>query len=67
MNEYTERLKNITKQLRVCHAHFSAAGLLGEASSYPVVKLIVEKLKSPVIIMGEMLDLINKIIDEGEK
>ena len=57
-------LKTITKELRTIHAHIAAAGLLGEASSYPVVKMIVSKLKEPCKEMAGILDEMDALESE---
>ena len=57
-------LKTTVKELRTIHAHIAAAGLLGEASSQPVVKLIVSKLRKPCKDMARVLDEIDAISRE---
>jgi len=59
-------IKTIAKELRAIHAHICAAGLLGEASSQPVVKLIVGKLKEPCFQLAAILDHLDEIA-EGEE
>ena len=59
-------LKTITRELRTIHAHIAAAGLLGEASSQPVVKLIVSKLKEPCFQLAAILDHLDTIA-KGEE
>ena len=59
-------LKTITKELRTIHAHIAAAGLLGEASSYPVVKMIVSKLKEPCFQLAAILDHLDAIAEGDE-
>ena len=59
-------LKTITTELRTIHAHIAAAGLLGEASAYPVVKLIVAKLKPACFQLAAILDHLDAIA-EGEE
>ena len=57
-------LKTTVKELRTIHAHIAAAGLLGEASSQPVVKLIVAKLRPPCKELAEIMDRLDAIADE---
>ena len=57
-------LKTTVKELRTIHAHIAAAGLLGEASSYPVVKMIVAKLRPPCKELAEIMDRLDAIADE---
>ena len=59
-------LKTTVKELRTIHAHIAAAGLLGEASSYPVVKLIVAKLKPACFQLAAILDHLDTIA-KGEE